>query len=138
METEKVISINTVGEKSGRAYSGSFTVKMMMSQKDEFSADLIRRQIIGPSPDGTPPAANLQYKAYIMGMIQARATVVPLFWENSNMGMDIPDGNISLEVYDLILKAEEDFTAGIAKDSEKALKKLKKADKKAEAEADSE
>lgn len=54
MKTSKVISVSIVGERTSRSYNGQFTIKTVMTMKDEFQADLRRRQIIGPSPEGTP------------------------------------------------------------------------------------
>ena len=126
MQTDKVVSVNIIGVKTGRAYIGDFTIKTVMSMKDEFNADLRRRQILGPSPDGTPPAANMQYRAYIYGQVQARTLEAPDFWLESDSGLDVPDENVVIAVYDAILEAEEQLGAKIKEDSDKALKKLKK------------
>ncbi len=126
MKTSKVISVNVVGDSTGRSYSGDFTVKMVMTQRDEFHADLRRRQILGPSPDGTPPASKLQWDAFMLGQIQARTVESPKFWQDSDFGMDLEDSNVATAVYNEILKAEDEFKSEILKDSEEALEKLKK------------
>lgn len=131
----KVISVNIIGNRTGRTYSGEFTVKSMMTQKDEFNADLRRRQIIGPSPDGTGPAPALQWKAFMFGQIHARTIEAPPFWEESDGGLNIQDGNVVTEVYEAVLKVEEEVEAAIKAESEKALEKLtKKASKATETE----
>ena len=126
MQTDKVISVNIAGVKTSRVYMGDFTVKTVMSMKDEFNADLRRRQILGPSPEGTPPAANLQWRAYMYGQVHARTIEAPDFWSETEGGLDIPDENVVSAVYDAILAAEEELQAAIQKDSEAAIKKLKK------------
>lgn len=126
MQTNKVISIDVIGEKTGRVYKGDFTIKLVLSQRDEFNSDLRRRQILGPSPDGTPPAPNLQMKAYMLGEIQARTIEMPDFWRDSDQGLDLTDPNVTLSIYDAIIKAEEEFEKQIKEDSEKAYEKLSK------------
>jgi len=133
MQMDKVVSFNIVGERTGRTYSGSFTFKAMASQRDEFDADLRRRQILGPSPDGTPPAANLQMKAFILGQIYSRSIVAPDFWVQSSDGLDILDQNVVYEIYEAIVKIDEEFSNEIKEDSKKALEKLQKKDKKEKA-----
>ena len=134
MKMEKIVSVNIVGDKTGRVYAGEFTMKSVMSQRDEFNADLRRRQIIGPSPEGTPPAPALQWKAYMYGQIHARTLESPDFWDKSDGGLNIPDGNVVTEVYDQILKIEEDIQTKIKEESAKAYEKLQKAPKKEEKE----
>ena len=130
MQTNKVISVNVIGERTGRVYAGDFTVKLIMSQKDEFQADLRRRVILGPSPEGTPPAPNLQWKAFMFGQLQSRTMEAPTFWTDADNGLDIPDANVVTAVYDALLKAEDDFENAIKKDSEDALKRMQKKNKK--------
>jgi len=126
MQTSKVISLSIVGDKTGRVYTGEFTVKTVLSQRDEFKADLVRRQVLGPSPDGTPPAAKLQWDAYVIGQVQARSLESPQFWEDSDGGLDIADSNVITEVYDAMLKAEEELVKEIKEEADKAYEKLNK------------
>ena len=126
MQTNKVISVDVIGEKTGRIYKGDFTIKLVLTQRDEFNSDLRRRQILGPSPEGTPPAANLQMKAYMLGEIQARTVEMPDFWRDADQGLELADPNVALSIYDAIIEAEQEFEAKIKKDSEEAYKKLSK------------
>jgi hypothetical protein len=134
MKTTTVVAVNVVGDVTGRAYSGNFTIKSVLSMRDEFTADLRRRQIIGPSPENTPPAATLQWRAYMYGQVTARATETPKFWSDADGGLELPDSNVVAAVYEEILKAEAEFKEAIAADSKKALEKLVKKSPKKKAE----
>lgn len=126
MKTQETIAISVVGNVTGRSYSGSFTVKTVMTQRDVFSADLMRRQIIGPSPENTPPIQALQLQAYMYAQVNAHTVDAPKFWKDSDGGLDLPDGNVVVAIYEEILKAEEAFAVAIKEDSKKALKELAK------------
>lgn len=138
MKTQEIISINVVGSTTGRSYSGSFTVKTVMSQRDVFAADLMRRQIIGPSPENTPPIQSLQLQAYMYAQVNAHTVEAPKFWKDTDGGLDLPDGNVVVAVYEEILKVEDAFSTAIKEDSKKALKELTKKTKKKPAEEDEE
>jgi len=124
METSKPVSISCVGNKTGKPYNGSFTIMTVTTNRIDFQADLRRRQILGPSPDGTPPAANLQWKAFMLGQLFARIQTSPSWWESSDYGLDLEDDNVVTEVYNKLLEAEEEAEKAIKDDAKKALKKL--------------
>jgi hypothetical protein len=136
MKTSKVISVSIVGDRTSRSYSGQFTTKTVMTMKDEFQADLRRRQVIGPSPDGTPPAANLQWRAFMLGQIAVKVLDAPKWWLESNDGLELEDGNVITELYEAILAAEEEVAEDIKKESEEAMDKLKKKKKITESQDD--
>lgn len=126
MKTTKVVSVNIVGDRSGNPYTGDFTMKMLMTERDEFNADLRRRQILGPSPDGTPPAAALQWRAFMMGQLAARITDAPEWWLSSDTGMELADRNVVPAIYDAMLEAEEELAGEVKQETEKAVNKITK------------
>lgn len=136
MKTSKVISVSIVGDRTGRNYNGQFTTKTVSTMKDEFQADLRRRQVIGPSPDGTPPASNLQWRAFMIGQISTKVLDAPKWWIDSYDGLELEDSNVITELYEAVLKAEEEITEDIKKESEEAMDKLKKKKKITETEND--
>ena len=130
MKTSEVFSVNIVGANTKRVYTGEFTTKTTTTMKDEFASDLKRRQVIGPSPDGTPPSANLQWQAYMIGQLFVKLTDAPKWWQDSNGGLDLEDMNVITEVYNAVLEAEDKVIKALDAESEEALEKLKAPPKK--------
>ena len=130
MDTTASISISTVGKKTGKPYNGVFVAKMVKSQRDEFLADAVRREILGPSPEGTYPAPKLQGDAYILGQLRVRLLQFPDWWKDSQFGLDLEDDNVAQEILAAILKRESDATASLKTEVDSALKELKSKTKK--------
>lgn len=130
METTKIKELSITGESTGDTYNGSFTFNVTTTLRIESASDLRRRQIIGPCPDGTPPSNLLQSKAFMIGEIDSRLIEEPDFWKNGGGGMDIPDANVTLEVYNALLEAMSEYREEISERSKVALEKLAKKDSK--------
>lgn len=127
MITTEKFSLNVVGEDSGRAYTGDFTIKSSITRQERFRADQVRRDILGPLPEGQMPLPALQTEAYILGQLAVRVTEAPGWWFDGGTvgGLKIEDDyNVILAVYDEILKIDEKKNQKLKKDSEEALKKL--------------
>jgi len=130
MKTSEVFSVNIVGTSTNRSYSGEFTAKTTMTMKDQFAADLKRRQVLGPSPDGTPPAANLQFQAYMIGQLFVKIIDAPKWWQDSNFGLELEDMNVVTELYNSVLELEEKTSKAFEEEADQALEKLKAPPKK--------
>ena len=125
MVTTVQISMSEVSE-SGKHYNGTFTIKTVLTRRDNFTADAIRREVLGPSPEGTVVLPDLQFEAYMLGQLRVRIVNAPEWWTNSNFGLDMEDGDIIAKLYALVVKEEGKSKAELKKESEKALEQLKK------------
>jgi hypothetical protein len=128
METTKPFIIDDIGQRSGRSYEGKFTVKTLLSRRENFVADERRRFILGMN--GTQAAPSLSGEAYMLGQLSVRIIDAPKWWTDSDNGLDLVDENIIGLVYRLMeerVKEAEDEIAGKAKGS---LEKLAKSSAK--------
>jgi hypothetical protein len=125
---QEVISINTTGEATGTPYMGDFTVKLQLTKKEQFRADAIRREILGPSPLNNEPAPKLQTDAFIIGQLAVRIEKAPKFWTDSSNGLDLPEGddNLLYTLYNEILTKIEDQNTKLREQAKKALETLAK------------
>ena len=119
------ISIDVKGG-SGENYKGVFEVKTSLTRSDRFRADQIRRQIIGPTPDGTAPLPALQTEAYMTGVVAVRVIKGPKWWEDSNNGLDLEDPEVVLALFDKMLELDEKKNQSLKEEAGKTLQKLKK------------
>lgn len=106
METTATFTISSVGEVTGKPYSGSFKVKTITTQRDLFRIDEIRRQILGSNPNGAAPA--IYQDAIIMAQLNIKIIEAPSWWTDSEYGQDLEDSNIIGEIYSLLVKAENE------------------------------
>ena len=136
MRSDTSFAISAVGEDSERVYDGSFSVKSTVTRRETFEIDRLRRQIIGPSPDGTPPANQVQAEAYMLAHLAVRVIKSPKWWEDADNGMDLEDYNVILEVFNAMLEQDEKIVEDTKEQTKKVSKKLKKKDSEEPSEED--
>lgn len=124
MEMTKVLSVD-VTDRYGEKFRGDFVFKTVLTRRESAFADQVRRQILGPSPDGTQPLPATHNDAFMLGQLSARVVDSPIWWKNSDLGRDILDPNVIAAVYDKALEAEESVTKSVQKDAVEATKTLK-------------
>lgn len=112
-------SISVTGESTGEKWTGSFKMKTRLSHRDQLRLDQIRRDLLGPNPDGASPRA--QNQAEVFSFIAVHLLDAPMWWKSNDNGLDLQDDNVVAEVYAQITKAKSD-----------AIEKLKKAASEAE------
>jgi hypothetical protein len=120
METTVTFSVNLVGSESGNPFTGSFTVKTLLSRRDHFKADEMRRLTLGGDSDHALPA--LQTEAFMYSQLLVRVTDSPKWWKDSNGGIDLDDPNIMPEIFSLAIKAEKERKEKIVKAAQEAVK----------------
>lgn len=115
-------SINEIGKTSGRLYTGTFEVKLVLTRADQFAADRRRREILGPNPDDA--LAALKLEAFMHGQLSVRVLKAPQFWTDSNGGLLLEDFEIVQLVYDQAVELEQARIESIRKETEETLKSL--------------
>jgi hypothetical protein len=124
METTATFTINTVGENTGRVYTGKFLVKTVISRRDYFTADERRRMILGANAQAATP--TVQGEAYLFGQLYVRILEAPKFWTDSDNGLDLEDTNVIAEVFELTMQKEQERSQSLKEEADKAVKTLAK------------
>lgn len=124
METTKIFSINEIGQRSGKSYDGKFTVKTLLTRRENFVADERRRFILGTNAQGAVP--SLSGEAYMLGQLSVRIVDAPQWWVDSDNGLDIVDENIIGILYKLMEEKVKEAEEEIAAKAKQSLEKLAK------------
>jgi hypothetical protein len=127
MDNEATFTVAVVGRTSRAQYAGEFTVKQVLSKRDEFAADQVRRELIGSSPENTPAPVKLQGDAFMLGQLRIRLKKWPKWWETCDFGMELRgDDNLIEELYVKALNAEKAYLEDIQKSAAEAAASLQK------------
>ena len=121
---EAQFAISEVGETTGEKFTGMFTVKRVLSKREESLADIRRRAILGPQPENS--LSSVANDAYVLGQLAVRIVKAPKWWDESDGGLDLLDSNVLAKIFEETLKAEIEFRKEIAEktgDAEKVLEK---------------
>lgn len=124
METTAKFSVSIIGEESGDPYTGDFVVKTLLTRRDVFKADELRRIILGANPASAMD--DRQAEAYIMGQLVVRIVEAPGWWKNSEGGQLLPDLNVIMGVYEAAKAKETERSDGIKKKAEEAREAISK------------
>ena len=123
-ESFNTFHINTVGEKTGQSYIGTFKVQCIMSPMDIIEADKLYRYLLGENIAWASQQA--QNFALALSQLKYRVIEAPPFWENDTniAGSHVKDYNVIIEIFDKALLAEETFVKESVKRMEDQKKKL--------------
>jgi hypothetical protein len=121
--------INEVGETTFESYPGAFKVRQLLNHAQQLERDRLRRDLLGGSAQtmATPRAAD---QAAIFAELMIRIVEAPKWWTESGNGVGLFDDNVVKKVYDLSIKAEDDFKDEIRKRAAEAKKDLEKVSSK--------
>lgn len=119
--------INIVGEDSGNPYTGSFTVRTLLTRNQLAQADMNRRLILGPIPEGAAPMPRIATDAFIAGQLSVRIIEAPQWFDSAGIGgIDLFDTNVTEEIFRKALEAESQRKESLNKKADTAAEKLKK------------
>lgn len=123
MEAIDTINLSVIGNTTGSSYEGSFKVKTLLTRRDQFTADLKRREIIGGTNPGEAMPA-LQGEAFVIGQLFVRIVDGPAWWVQSSSGLELKDSNVTDELFKIVLDAETKAKEQIRQKAKEALTKL--------------
>lgn len=127
METTATFSVKIIGEDTGHPYDGDFTVKTILTRRENFYADEQRRLIIGPVSNPLMIPSNVQGEAYMTAQLMVRVIKAPKWWTDSNSGLDLQgDENVLGEIYKLAMDKETERKEALKKSAEVSLDKITK------------
>ena len=121
---EKSFIIDLVGDTTGERFVGTFTVKCVLSKREEMAADIRRRSILGPNPENA--ITMLASDAFVLGQLSVRIIKAPSWWDRSEGGLDLLDTNVTAKVFEEATKSEIEFRESISKQADAATDVLKK------------
>lgn len=122
-------SVDIRGDKTRKQFVGAFTVKTLLSHRDELRRDAIRRDLLGPAAQfATDRAMN---QADVLSELAVRIAKAPTWWTENGNGLDLKDDNVVARVYEEALKAEKDVLAKLIGEGEKAKEELRESTKAA-------
>jgi hypothetical protein len=125
MDYFDTIDLNIRGDVTDTLYLGKFKVKTILSRRDYFTADLKRREIVGPvSPENA--MATLVGEAYMLGQLYARIIEAPDWWLAKNSGIDLEDSNVISVLFEKANVLEKKAKESIKAKATDALEKLNK------------
>lgn len=116
-------SISVTGEATGEKWTGAFKCKTRLSHRDQLRLDQVRRDLLGPNPDGASPRA--QNQAEVFSFIVAHLIDAPNWWRSNDNGLDLEDDNVVAEVYAQITKAKAEATEKLKKAAGEAEREIK-------------
>lgn len=113
MEHSFQISVN--GNDTGTTYTGDFTYKRP-TVGDRSRIDVMNKRLNGDLLTLEPE--TVQFNEAV-AYLRFTLTKFPDFWKDSNMGMDLYDSNVVVEVYNKCSKFEEEYLSKVhSKDGE--------------------
>lgn len=127
METSATFTVDIAGITTGTNYAGKFTAKTILSRRDRFRADEIRRTVLGTNSAGAPAALNGE--AYMIGMLAVRILEAPQWWQDSDSGQDLTDINVIGELFRITSEKEDERQNEIKVKAKESLEKLSKSKK---------
>jgi hypothetical protein len=117
-------TVDVKGEVTERQYTGVFTTKARLTQRDYLLEDQIRRDIIGPNAQSASAMAT--GISIAVSYLKVRVLKAPKWWTDSDGGLDLEDDNILAAVYYKAVEAEKEDKKVLADQAEKARQELKK------------
>lgn len=124
MIKDQAFTVSVVGETSGETFRGEFRAFKFLSHRQQLMLDQKRREILGTSPESA--SARARNQAEIFAQLFVRLSDAPKWWSESGYGMDLVDDNIMIEVFNGVMKVEEEAVAEMKKRAEAAREQLKK------------
>ena len=122
MIRDQAFTVSVVGE----TFRGEFRAFRFLSHRQQLMLDQKRREILGANPDFASQRAKNQ--AEIFAQLFVRLSDAPKWWSESGYGMDLVDDNIMVEVFNGVMKIEEEAVSDMKKKAEAARESLKKDD----------
>jgi len=95
--------------KSGELLEGDFQFKAEVTRREAFQADSIRRNVIGPIPQGQDVPPMLQAEAYMIGQLAIHITDAPEWWLKSEDGLQFSDDGVVVSVFDKLTEMQQEI-----------------------------
>jgi hypothetical protein len=105
--------IKVTGSLTGEEWAGEFEFWTILTHRQQMDRDRLRRDFLGARELEAPNRTQSQAEA--IADLQVRIFKAPKWWMLSNGGQDLVDDEVLTAVYDMVIKAENDFLLERAK-----------------------
>lgn len=103
---EASIEIKTIGENTGKLWTGSFTAKLILNNYESAQVN-IKADRYNEGSVTLPSITMLYNKA--TAELETRITSAPDWWKNSDHGRLLLDQNVVLDIYAEVLNARREY-----------------------------
>jgi hypothetical protein len=124
MIKDQAFTISVVGEVSGETFRGEFRAFKFLTHRQQLLLDQKRRELLGANAEFS--SARARNQAEIFSQLFVRLSEAPKWWIESGNGMDLVDDNIMVEVFNAVMKVEEEAVNVVKKKADEAKEALKK------------
>lgn len=112
-----------VTSESGERFEGKFTIRRKLSLHQILTRDAVRRDLLGARPEFAPdPVVQLSHK---LSVCLAHVVSGPIWWQDSNNGLDFTESEPLDTVFSNIIKILEADAAELEAKKKAALAALK-------------
>ena len=104
-------SIKVEGSLSGETWMGEFEFWTVLTHRQQLDRDRIQRDFLGSNLEALtgPGGERIKNQSRALADMQVRIFKAPTWWLASNMGLDLVDDEVITAIYDMIIKAENDY-----------------------------
>lgn len=118
-----VYELDLVGETTGELYKGTFEFKPLLSPRDKFRADRLRRDFLGQDHADAPE--GIQVGAYMVAQLAVRIVKAPDWWQARGGGLDCLDENLLVTLFEEAIRIESDTMKRLKESLPEARRDLK-------------
>jgi hypothetical protein len=119
--------IREKGETTGEVFTGKFVVKTRLSHRDRLNMDVLRRQLLGPIPQGSMPSERALNSSEIFSQLSVRIVEAPSWWTSADNGIGLDDDSVVSAVYQKAVQAEADALKEVIGEGEQGKTEVTKA-----------
>ena len=105
-KNESTFDIETVGDTTFKNYQGQFTVRCTLTMGQKHAMELEKSRLMGSY---TNPTEELVGIAVLFANLRHKIVDGPEWWKQSTGGATIKDENVLVDIYNGIMKAEEEW-----------------------------
>lgn len=105
-KNEATFDVDVVGETTLKDYKGQFTVRCILTMGQKHAMELEKSRLLGSYANPTEELLGL---AIIFANLRAKITDGPEWWKQSAGGTTIKDENALVDLYNKVLKAEDEW-----------------------------
>jgi hypothetical protein len=103
---ESTFDVDVKGDTTLKEYKGQFTCRCVLTMGQKHALELEKSRLLGSY---TNPTDDLIGIAVIFSNLRQKLIDGPEWWKQSSGGTTINDENVLLEIYNKILKAENEW-----------------------------
>lgn len=121
---ETTYAMSVEGSVTGEQYRGAFKFKIRLSHRDTLRQDALRRDLLGPNPEGQLPSQAADSTSRVFSKIWIHLLDAPDWWKAKGNGLDLDDEEPVMDLLNQIQTKEKEANLALQKKAEEAKKAL--------------